>query len=232
VNGKPRLTPTGRYFPAVLSVFALVLALPIGGCLLGGGGGPTNSQPYSGQTPPTQIASRAGTLSTPIVDRLPRSLRLAFAVFRSPPEGLPTSMTQVLRKPVHGSNWSLAQRLLATPVPVWAVPANGFLCLLIQRHSNGPVEESCMTALRSIMDGIFIASIRDSTGRATRRRRIVVGLVPDRTYRVRIETSGVPTMTEPVIDNVFRLRDTAVIPPDEVTLLRRSPPAGLPGREH
>lgn len=122
-----------------------------------------------------------------------------------------------MRKPVFGMNWSLAQRL---PFPVygrfWLVPANGYLCLVEQRLDT--VYQTCRTTKEVMRQGLFLAFLgAGSEKRVYGARRFVVGVVPDGTHRVLIDTEGSEAVV-PVVGNVFVGRDHMSDPPNRLIL--------------
>lgn len=151
--------------------------------------------------------------TTPIA-RVPTRVRAAFAPFRGRPEGLPVRVMRVMRVPLEGANWRLAQRLrLPGGAEVWAVPGRNVLCLVSQRRAGEAVTAGCTTPARAMLHGVVLTSL--ATG-----DRSVVGLVPDRARRARLSTPGAADHVVPVTANTFAVHDAGPEPPDLVTLLR------------
>lgn len=194
-------------------------------CLLTGcgesspGGSPLNSQEAQ---PSPMSAGESRTLAgrAAMVRRVPMRVRVAFAPFRSPPEGLPGRVTQVLRRPMGGTNWKLSQRLSTTAGPtVWAVPGRGLTCLVSQERENSEVITACTHTRRTVENGIFLVSLARLTASIGRTGRFVVGMVPDGTRSVRVYTPGLPIETAAVTNGTFTLLDDATDPPGRILLL-------------
>lgn len=152
----------------------------------------------------------------PIIHLLPRRLQTNFSIFRSPVEGLPMGIRQILRSPVYGSNWALAQRLRSTG-RVWALAGRAHLCLLTQQQKEY-VGQFCSTITRSITHGVFTASLFEPSRYAPSGRRLVIGLVPDGTRTVLIHTPGFASVSAVVKENVFIWRDLVPENPQSISL--------------
>lgn len=116
-----------------------------------------------------------------------------------------------------GMNWSLAERL---PFPVygrfWLVPANGFLCLLELR--KGTVNQTCARTKDVLTHGLTLAFLGTQRERVVYgAHRFVIGVVPDRTRKVTIDT-GETKVTVRAISNVFVQRDDLSNPPTRLIL--------------
>ena len=144
-------------------------------------------------------------------------IQSAFAVFRSRPEGLPLSDREILGKPTHGLNWSLAQRLpLKPPVRLWAVPGNRYLCL-VSRQRPGVVGTSCATFKEASQQGLSVAFL--STSRSDGRgSRVIAGIAPDGAPQVMAVTGSFRARI-PVVGGYFERRDSLAVPPDELVVL-------------
>lgn len=207
----------GRRSGAGLLVVLMVALLGVGLWIL------RPSEEEAKPTAITPVPSRsaeldeAETRSLP-VQRSPRRLRAEFAIFRSPPEGLPTSLTQILRKSPHSADWRLAQRL-RTPQPAWAVPGKRFVCLIYQDHSGGGLAQTCAPPRRVVERGAFAATLPTSGGPITSDNRVVFGIVPDHAHEVRVRTPGFTPATARVDENTFTLRDTVTEPPEAIALV-------------
>lgn len=153
--------------------------------------------------------------------RTTKSLRTAFAPFRSPPEGLPPRVTRILREPFGGARLRLAQRLRTTAGPaVWAVPGKGILCLISQEGAHSEVLSSCTRAYRAVEHGAFLTSLSPEPVLGLGQvRRFIAGVVPDGTRRVRIHTPGSGTKTARITDGTVALLDNVADPPERFLLL-------------
>jgi hypothetical protein len=155
------------------------------------------------------------------IHRVPISLRAHFRIFDSPAEGLPPLVETILRRPLHGSNWSLAQSLAGTPWPVWAVPGQGVLCLLSQERTGGGIGSSCSSIKRAIKYGLFASSLADRATGASRPKRVVIGIVPNGISGVKVFTTGKPARNSLVSHNTFVLRDRVLEPAEQISLLQQ-----------
>lgn len=77
---------------------------------------------------------------------------------------------------------------------------------------------TCSSINRVIHHGMMSTFLRDHAFKGTPSRS-TVGLVSDRTKRVRIHTPGFPTVARPVEDNVFFLEDHIPAPPEWIELV-------------
>lgn len=145
-----------------------------------------------------------------------------FALLRTPPEGLPRRTQRILRAPIVGMSWRLAQRIpVALPGAYWLVPGNRHLCVVSQQDEDvAGVGTNCATTADALSHGV--ASITVSPpGTATRAptagARLIVGVVPDGIRKAHVDTRDT-SATLPVVDGVFVLRDGVAAPPDVITL--------------
>jgi hypothetical protein len=167
--------------------------------------------------PPRSQAPDRATVEVPRT--VPRAVQHAFAPFRSSPEPLPRTVTALLREPTGGADWRLAQQLRGTgDLTVWAVAGRRAMCLISQARGSAAVTETCTSTRRAIAHGVFFTSLAE-TSAAPATTRLVVGLVPDRTHRVRIHTTGAAAMTATVASNTFALRDRVADPADRISPL-------------
>src|SRR5690349_18928868 len=100
----------------------------------------SSNQPVDSEKPDSpKVHSAKGRVidkpaSIPVISRTQIRQAKAFSILRSPPEGLPKHITRLLRQPIFGINWMLAQRI---PTPgrgtYWAIPGNGYLCIVSQQ---------------------------------------------------------------------------------------------------
>lgn len=148
----------------------------------------------------------------------PRQLR-RFALLRTRPEGLPARTRGVLREPIAGMNWGLAQRVpVALPGTYWLVPGDGYLCIVGQADRAAPgVGTTCARTEQAVAHGVATVTLAPP-GAAVRvaQPRLVVGVAPDGAREVGVHTRGV-VVTAPVIEGAFVLRDAATAPPDLLT---------------
>jgi hypothetical protein len=155
--------------------------------------------------------------SLPVIAHVQVAQRDAFEIFRTSAESLPTFITEILRQPIYGSNWSLAQRLpVRTMAKIWAVPGNGFICLVsIQKREPQLVGMTCDDTADTEKHGLFTAFLA-LAGQLP--HRLVVGIAPDGFRQILIDT-GKNVASVPVSRGVFVRRDGAEIPPDSVELI-------------
>lgn len=150
----------------------------------------------------------------PSIQRVQHQQSSNFSLFRHPPEGLPAATRKILGRPAYGMNWSLAQRL---PVrgDYWAVPGNGYLCVVEQANS-GASSRACAPTKYVVAHGVGIVSIGAGHSRSSG-HRLIVGVAPNGTRQVLVHTDG-SVATVPVVGNVFTLRDSSSNPPERLTL--------------
>jgi hypothetical protein len=141
----------------------------------------------------------------------------AFALLRSSPEGLPTSVQGILRQPVFGINWMLAQRIpVKSKGTYWLVPGNGHLCVISQGVMRGPgVSTTCAETAYAIAHGV--ASVSITPPRAKHPGRLIVGVAPTDSREVIVHTHG-SISTTPVHHEAFVLRDSTLAAPDTISL--------------
>ena len=143
-----------------------------------------------------------------------RLLSTNFALLRTPPDGIPRDVRQILRVPVSGMKWSLARRIpVSLPGTYWLVPGAKHLCLVATTPDSPAVGTVCATANQALRHGVANTSLDPVSG-----KRLIVGVVPDGTRTVRIR-SGASTTSARVRHGTFVLRDSVSAPPDRVTLL-------------
>jgi hypothetical protein len=160
----------------------------------------------------------SGGRSAPAVVRVSISLRNSFALFRTPPEGLPRGLERILPRPArHGIDWNLAQRMpAATLSPMWAVPGRGVICLL-ERRTGLSAGISCTPTDYALSHGL--ETILLSPSGSARSSRLIVGMAPEGTRAV-IAKAGESRIRIPVGKNgVFVRRDGRIDPPDNFTLI-------------
>jgi hypothetical protein len=155
--------------------------------------------------------------AAPVISRAqPRQLA-AFALLRTPPEGLSAATQRILRRPVFGINWKLAQRIpIKSDGTYWLVPGDGHLCVISQGVMHGlGVGSTCAATSHAIAHGI--ADISITLPGAAHPARLIIGVAPDGTREALVHTHGTIAAT-PVHDEVFVLRDSTLAPPDVISL--------------
>jgi hypothetical protein len=146
----------------------------------------------------------------------PRQLA-AFALLRTPSEGLPSSTQRFLGRPIFGSNWRLAQRIpVKAEGAYWLVPGDRHLCVISQGVMGGiGVGATCEATAQAIAHGV--ADISMPLPGVKHRTRLIVGVAPAGTREVVVHTRGAIS-TAPVHHEVFILRDSTLAPPDTILL--------------
>jgi hypothetical protein len=171
--------------------------------------------------PAITTRSRSGIDEDPyadqVISRVQTRQLAAFALLRTPPEGLPPATQRVLRRPIFGSNWRLAQRIPAKAEGTyWLVPGNGYLCVISQGVMGGPgVGTTCASTAQAVVHGIAACSITPPG--VPHRVRLIVGVAPDGTRAALVHMRGVITGVS-VHGGVFVLRDSTLAPPDFISL--------------
>jgi hypothetical protein len=199
------------------SLSVLSLLVSIGAC------GTSNTSrtrgPGDSQTSPS-LRKNSPSVSEPrayrVVAQVEHRQLANFALLRTPPEGLPAAIQRVLRAPVFGSNWKLAQRIPVTLSGVyWLVPGNGYLCVISQGSMGNPgIGTTCAQTSQALRHGVAAITVaRAVPGSHVPPGRLIVGVAPDGARQVVVHTQG-SVETVPVIDEVFVLRDSMVAPPD------------------
>jgi hypothetical protein len=155
----------------------------------------------------------------PVALRADRLQAGSFSLLRTPPEGLPAGVTEVLRSPAYGLNWRLAQRMpSAEGISFWIVPGNDVLCIVSQEERQS-VSTTCARTRDAIAQGLAAVLLRERSGSQPQPdHRLIVGIAPDGARRIRVSTRG-EAATVPVIDGAFTLRDRVMDPPDRMTFL-------------
>lgn len=195
-----------------------LLAVTLGGC---GGSSDVSPSATAKLVPSTTTTQPRPEVEDPyaapvISNAQPRQLA-AFALLRTPPEGLPTATQRILRRPIFGINWKLAQRIpVKSEGTYWLAPGDGHLCVISQGVMGGPgVGTTCATTSQAIAHGIADTSI--TLPGAAHRTRLIVGMAPDGAREALVHTHGAIAAT-PVHDEVFVLRDPTLAPPDVISL--------------
>lgn len=154
------------------------------------------------------------------IQRQPRLHREHFALFRSAPEGLPLAIEDTLRRPTHGADWGLGQRLdIAGRARMWVLPARESICLIAE-ELNEAVSMTCTSITNAIRHGIFSASVSGGRSVPASEQRFIAGVVPDHVRWVEVNTPGSDPRAVSVTDNAFALRDSIRQPPESIELLR------------
>jgi hypothetical protein len=145
----------------------------------------------------------------------PRQLA-AFVVLRSPPEGMPAELREILRHPVFGVNFALAQRL---PVPLrrryWIVPGRGTICLIARTAKGMAAELTCSSTAQILQEGLVATTLAQPLHSRAPAPRLIVGMAPDGESEASIRT-GRETVTAEIDNGVFVVHDRAADPPDSV----------------
>lgn len=197
----------------------LALVVAVGGLGLwlapGGDDRPATAPSPSAEAPPSSPRSAPAAIPRPaMAKRVETRQARAFAVLRTPPEGVPATVVSPSREVPFGLNTRLAQRLrVAVDGTYWLVPGNGYLCILRVERPGSPGASSCTTSARALTNGIALTTISPRGYE----RRIIVGAAPDGARLARVHTSGTVAVA-PVVRNAFALTDRAADPPDRVTL--------------
>jgi hypothetical protein len=181
-------------------------------------------------SPPRKPETRSGSGDSfvkekehdlPIISHLQDMQRKEFAIFRTAPEGLPPFVTNILRQPIYGLNWSLGQRIpLKELAAIWAVPGNGFICLVSsQKQERRLVGVTCNATGQIVKQSLFTAFLTPISQNAAYAHRLIVGIAPDLASKVLART-GINTVSIPVSHNVFVRTDEAPRPPDQIAVVR------------
>jgi hypothetical protein len=118
---------------------------------------------------------------------------------------------------MYGSNWRLAQQLpVNLRTQIWAVPGDRTICLIDWRREAG-AGMACAPTKRVLRSGLAITSLKDASTGSVRPTRVVVGVAPDDAARVLVHTGGM-SISVPVFDGVFTLRDSLGDAPDSFSL--------------
>lgn len=144
-----------------------------------------------------------------------------FALLQTPPEGIPLEARRVMRRPMYGSKWQLAQRLPSSAQgEFWLVPGKRFLCLLGLRSGEGRygLSQTCAPIKHVLRHGIANVAIRPQDGRRHRYYRFMVGIVPIQVKRVIAHTRGSSGQIPVDRMGIFQTQDNVSDPPDFLTL--------------
>jgi len=154
--------------------------------------------------------------SLAVVQRADNRQLAIFAQLKTSPEGLPSDLKRVLRRPPSGANWELAQRLpVRAQGRFWAIPASGSICMIGQGKDR-IIEMTCATTKAALQHGVAIVRLGQAKVVDEPAARLTVGMAPDGSRTVVIHTGAMMT-TGAVANGVFAVRDMATDPPDELT---------------
>ena len=214
------MTGTTSHAGRRLGAGLVVLACAVGVALWQGGGQRTGSSSADAPARPGAAGAQPGS-SIPVIAHVGQQLLDDLSLLRTRPEGLPPTVTGVLREPTYGMNWRLAQRLPvnALGVALWAVPANDAVCIVGQERLDA-VTATCARTRHAIRHGVATVLLREPRGpqsRGAAGRRLVAGIAPDRARSMRVLTDG-STATVPVVDGAFLLQDAVADPPDRIAV--------------
>lgn len=158
--------------------------------------------------------------SVPVVARADRLQVKSFSLLRTAPEGLPPEIASEMLEPTNGANWRLAQRFPPpAPAGFWLVPGRDTLCMVAREGDSAGI--NCTPTEHALGYALAVVVFRKTPGperRGPPDRRLVIGISPDPTRRIRIHTLD-SVATVPVVDGVFTLRDRVIGPPDRLTPL-------------
>jgi hypothetical protein len=179
------------------------------------GGPPAAATVAAASSAPAPARSR-------VLSHLARSQSAHFALLRTRPEGLPAQTRRILRTPIVGMNYDLAQRIPApAPGTYWLVPGVGYLCVVSQVPQTPGVGTVCAKTAQALKDGVATTSIpRGPEGAPLPGARLIVGVAPDGARAVVASTRGAVARI-PVTNGLFFRRDAAAAPPDRLTVTRR-----------
>jgi hypothetical protein len=136
-----------------------------------------------------------------------------FALMRTSPDGIPADITRFLRVPAPDMELSLARQVpLSLPGTYWLVPGAEHLCMVATTPGSPAVGTVCATVDEALRHGIANTSLDPASD-----ERIIVGVVPDGTRAVRIQSRD-STASARVRNGSFVHRDSVPAPPDRVTL--------------
>jgi hypothetical protein len=198
-----RRSPRGRWQVGLL--LALMLSVSLTAC--------GTEQSRDRQAPTQTPQTSDDTLPQASDGRLPHVLSDSFALLRTPPDGIPPRVKQVLSDPIPGMSWSLARRVpVSATSAYWLVPGVENLCVVATTPKSPTIGTVCASTGEALRHGIANTSLDPTSG-----RRIIVGVVPKGTRTV-IVRSGNLTASVRVRHGHFVLRDSVSSPPDRMTL--------------
>lgn len=117
------------------------------------------------QPPPSNVGSRdqrppfSEPRSVAAIQHIQSQQLTNFGIFRTPPEGLPGPVRQILRQPTYGASWALAQRLpIENARPMWIVPGNHVICM-VERQTRQAVGVGCFTTKDALDHGVVAITL-------------------------------------------------------------------------
>jgi hypothetical protein len=203
----------------VCSLSAILLLVCLGACGTVGKNHASDDG-LTSSSPREASSSFSGPQAVRVVAEVEHQQLANFALLRTPPEGLPSAVQHVLKEPVFGSDWGLAQRIPAKASGAyWLLPGNGYMCVVSEGSMGSPtIGTTCARASQARHHGIAAVTVRRAIpGSHIAASRLIVGLAPDGTHQVVVHTRGY-TETIPVHDEIFELHDSIVAPPDFLVL--------------
>lgn len=145
--------------------------------------------------------------------RISHLLSANFALLRTPPDGIPTTVRRTLRVPVPGMSWGLARRVPGSlPGTYWLAPGVEDICIVAKTPRSPSVGTVCASVNQALRHGIANTSLDPISG-----RRIVVGAAPKGTRAVLVRSDTLTTSVR-VHHGYFVLRDSISSPPDQLIL--------------
>lgn len=174
-------------------------------------------QKRAGTSAAINTVGGAPRLRSPKALNVPEQLATSFPLLRSEPERLPRDVTRLLRKPVYGMNWALAQTLPTdAEFTAWLVPGAGILCLLVK---TGSLSMTCGRIHRVVVDGLTLTILskqpRHDTSRST---RFVIGVAPAGATSVALRTGSTTSLLVAGPQGVYTLRDRMQKPPSGIVV--------------
>jgi hypothetical protein len=158
-----------------------------------------------------------GPASVAVIEDTEAQQLTAFAALRSSPEGMPADLRKILRHPVFGVNFALAQRL---PVPLrhryWVIPGRGTICLIARTAKGMAAELTCSSTAQILQEGLVATTLAQPLRSRAPAPRLIIGMAPDGENKALIRT-GKETVTAEIDKGVFVMRDRAADPPDSIS---------------
>jgi hypothetical protein len=137
----------------------------------------------------------------------------AFALLQAPTNGVPAPIGRIMSARFPGMRWNHAERVpTGLPDTYWLVPGIEHLCLLDIAPKVASIGTVCETNAQALHHGIANASL-DRVSHT----RTIVGVVPEGTRTVTIESGRFHTLVRPR-HGEFVHSDSITLPPDQLTL--------------
>lgn len=201
------MTPVVRY--ALLGLLAC--GLLSAAILSSGEAQPTERSAVVGG--PEEGASSAGYVPTKAQVR-------NLGIFRTPPEGVPQLVAQVVPGNPYGVRWAQAQELpTSLSTRVWAVPGRKFICL-ISLQSEGAVGATCDKARDAVRTGLATTFIDEGKTLGGKADRTIVGIVPDGATAIRATVLSGSSVVAKNRGGWFIHQDHVNAPPDVFEVVR------------